>query len=257
MGRTNRRDSRERHGDDSTELLRRYENEEAGCVDAVSRHQMGWAPFRSAIGRLRDPNFAAGVVFPRSVHFTVRPSGNVDADYRNSSGRDLRAALPVVDAVARIEDKGNIAAAIVIVADVDAALEFASGRVVDAYHIPIREAASVGYHNLSPRGLPFFLVRDSLVTAALIGDESLAGCFEVEPRVVAERGGAETGASECFASIGRLPHSRRRGEVVHAIQKMLRVRWVRSHAGFALRAGFIGYVYVLADDDRRGPVRRN
>src|SRR5579864_9530379 len=92
MGRTNRRHSRERHGDDSTELLWRNENEEAGCVDAVSRHQMGWAPFRSAIGRLRDPNFAAGVVFPTSVHFTVRPSGNVDADYRNSSGRDLRAA---------------------------------------------------------------------------------------------------------------------------------------------------------------------
>src|ERR1700674_5184472 len=117
---------RHRHRENASALLRWNGDEERCRVDAKVGYGNSGTKCGAAVARLGGPNLLAAVIFPGCVYAAIGSGGHV-----HSNGRvpvsNLRAALPVGEAVARVENEGSIVASVVVVANVDAASEWASG----------------------------------------------------------------------------------------------------------------------------------
>src|SRR2546427_6684978 len=172
MGTAGRGHRRHRHRENAPALLRWNGDEERCRVDAKVGYDDRGTKRGRAIGRLRSPELLAAVVFPGRVHAAIGAGGNV-----HSNGwvpvSHLRAALPVGEAVAGVENEGSIVASVVVIANVDAAEEWASGRVVDSYHDAVGEDAGDGELYFSPGSLSYLFVGDALVRT-FVGDESIS-----------------------------------------------------------------------------------
>src|ERR1700694_4804536 len=101
-------------------------------------------------------------------------------------------------------------------------------------------------------------VADALIEA-LKRNESIAGSIKTVPGVVTKRPAPdETGILKCLSSIERLIDASysTAGKVVHTHNNVFGVSRIDGHASLALRAWLGSRVYVLANGDRRKPVRR-
>src|ERR1700674_1563715 len=106
--------------------------------------------------------------------------------------------------------------------------------------------------------MTFFSVADALIRT-LKGHESIATGIKAVPRVVTKRSAShKSGILECLSPIERLIDASysTAGKVVHTHNNVVGVSRIDGHASLALRAWLGSRVYVLANGDRRKPVRR-